>query len=59
MKNIEVVEVIVQAEPGATIWECQREAAIMALTEKRTVVLRHNAKEYVFKSDAVSYEQRK
>jgi hypothetical protein len=47
MRTIEVKEIIVSALPGSAIWDCQYDAALLALTEKRTVRLIHNEQNYV------------
>jgi hypothetical protein len=47
MKNIEVTEVVVTALPGALVWNCQVDAAVICLTENRRVRLVHNEKSLV------------
>jgi len=47
MRAIEVVEIRVRATAGSAIWDCKEAAALLALTEKRTVRLIHNDVEYV------------
>lgn len=47
MKYIEIAEIIVHAKAGSIIWECQREAAKLALSEDQNIVLIHNSRRYI------------
>jgi hypothetical protein len=46
MKNIEIVEIKVQATIGADIGNCMRDAIKLAADEWRNVRLCHNGREY-------------
>lgn len=46
MNAIEVTYIKCQCAAGALLFQAAHEAAILALTEKRSVVFTHNAKEY-------------
>ena len=45
--TVEVIKVIVTANPGASIGQCIKDAIQIAVTEWRNVQLVHNGKEYI------------
>jgi hypothetical protein len=47
MESIQVTEIRVCAIAGSGLWDCRKEAAILALKENQTVRLIHNDVEYV------------
>lgn len=51
MKAIRVAEIKVCATAGSALWNCQAEAALLALTEMRRVRLIHNDIEYIADPD--------
>lgn len=43
------IHIRIQAQPGASLDDCQREAALLCLEEMQTVSMRHNDREYVYR----------
>jgi hypothetical protein len=60
MKNVDVDHMVVIATAGAVLFDAVREATILALQEKRNVVLKFNQYNYEIKyRDVVASIQRK
>lgn len=53
MEKITVTKVFVEATPGSQIDRCLEESIVLALTERRNVVLVHNGKKYEIKPDEI------
>ena len=47
MRNITVVEIRVDADPGCLLRECLRDSISLAMKDDMVVRLRHNASDYV------------